>query len=336
MKEQTELTATRIGLKVIEWEDTSSGPALFVECPALDEHTNPDGHRDACIYPGPPPTLHCVHNSCANSIKRVNQAMRSAHSSPPRNGMKGRQSKSQSKQKRNQELAPSQAAAELLEAAKSTKWTISDLAHSSPSVIPSDPMEQFLSHLELFRPYRDQGHIWSGFHYQSGKKEHRDNFRSYDSWLEFYKRCQAANALPMPFPLITPGIFKRNVESRADKNVIIQPWLVMEHDDLEKQEQLALAKFIENSFKLRLRAVVDTRGKSFHFWFDRPHPPQMKPILKLLNAWGFDPSAHKGIAQPMRVAGTFRPPSNDPLDYDSQLQYNPEFIQRLLYLDSND
>ena len=78
---------------------------------------------------------------------------------------------------------------------------------------------------------------------------------------------------------------------------------------------------------LRLRAIVDTGGKSLHGWFEGPTPEQRTELKAILPEWGFD-RAMFTPSQPWRLAGVTRPNATpDPLFFGMPI------YQILLWLD---
>ncbi|MEI6035792.1 MAG: hypothetical protein WCS65_16120 [Verrucomicrobiae bacterium] len=61
----------------IDWTDGTQG---WMECPGKSLHTKQDGGRDCRVMldGGKPPTVHCLHASCAGAVDAANFALRSA------------------------------------------------------------------------------------------------------------------------------------------------------------------------------------------------------------------------------------------------------------------
>jgi hypothetical protein len=81
-------------------------------------------------------------------------------------------------------------------------------------------------------------------------------------------------------------------------------FLILESDTLTKPEMLAAIQWCRQS--MRLRAIVDTAGKSLHAWFDMPDDETLEQLRVILPAWGFDPALFKP-SQPCRFPGVQRP-----------------------------
>jgi hypothetical protein len=120
-----------------------------------------------------------------------------------------------------------------------------------------------------------------------------------------------------------PSTFQPGTYSRSNKNVVVRRFHVIESDCLSKEDMLAVINWCHQF--MRLRAVVDTAGKSLHGWFDAVAPEveaKLKVILPNLGRESdeqektLDPALFK-LAQPCRLPGARR---------DGKLQ-------TLLYLD---
>lgn len=72
---------------------------------------------------------------------------------------------------------------------------------------------------------------------------------------------------------------------------------------------------------MRLRAIVNTAGKSLHAWFDYPSEEVVAELKTIVSAWGFDTEMFTA-SQPCRLPGSRR------VDKDGAWQ-------KLLWLDSN-
>jgi hypothetical protein len=61
----------------LDWESEDLG---WMNCPGQARHTKPDGPRDCklMLAGGKPPTIHCLHASCAHEVATANFALRSA------------------------------------------------------------------------------------------------------------------------------------------------------------------------------------------------------------------------------------------------------------------
>jgi len=168
-------------------------------------------------------------------------------------------------------------------------WSPPEIAKASPEPIPSDPWAQALALVKLFRP-RDV--VWIGEERDSGHWRHARHFRRAADWL-------AAGALAGP--RICPSSFRPGVISRAQRTVAARRFLVVESDELPHDLQGAIFQYLIEC-GLRLRAVVDTAGRSLHGWFDSPPPGGLARLKSFLPEVGADPALFNP-AQPCRLPG---------------------------------
>lgn len=165
-----------------------------------------------------------------------------------------------------------------------------DLWELSPIRLESDPANDWRLLLRLFQP---DDVVWIGDVHDSGPGKGR-HFQTVEKWL----------AYPMaPGNFTCPAIFKNNVESRSSLNVIARPFLVVESDTLTKPEMCAVFNWLRPI--MRLRAVVDTAGKSLHAWFDFPPKEALVELENVLPAMGCDKALFKP-SQPCRLPGAAR------------------------------
>jgi hypothetical protein len=186
-----------------------------------------------------------------------------------------------------------------------------DPAHgweNSPHRLTNEPQNDWRLLLELFQ---STDTIWIGGTMDScaddateyRKTQCRRHFRTVSEWL----------AMPTaPGQFICPASFKCGIHSRSNANVLARRFLVVESDTLKKSEIAAVFWWC-NQF-MRLRAVVDTAGKSLHGWFDPPGAAAEKDLRIILPELGCDPALFK-LAQPCRLPGARRGPGTQSLRY---------------------
>lgn len=179
-----------------------------------------------------------------------------------------------------------------------------DLWEPSPVRLLGDPSDDWQLLLSLFPP---DDVVWIGDMKDTGQPRHSTHFQSVKDWL----KSKAA-----PGPLIVPSAFRPSTYSRSKVNVIARRFLVVESDTLTKAESCAVFSWCRQF--MRLRAVVDTGGKSVHGWFDTLSPAYEAELVRILPELGCD-RALFNTAQPVRLPGHKRP--------------EKETMQALLYLD---
>ena len=183
----------------------------------------------------------------------------------------------------------------------------------SPSkVFDQNPCEDWKLLLRLFKSddvlwiAHDTKHSAGAIDTESWRNFCRTRFRSVEEWL---REPEA------PGLYTCPSAFKAGVHSRCNENVIARRYLVLESDKLDKDQVCAVFRWMEQFS--RLRAIVDTAGKSLHAWFELPALDDLLQLKIILPELGCDPALFT-LSQPCRLPGGNR---------DGR-------IQSLLYLDS--
>jgi hypothetical protein len=129
--------------------------------------------------------------------------------------------------------------------------------------------------------------------WDTGRPRHAWRFRKVREWL-------AETSCPGQF--IAPNTFNVGTYSRAAANVLRRKFLLVESDTLGRDEIGAIFRWLDFSVGLRLRAIVDTAGKSLHGWFDYPDPRVFSGLEQWLPGFGCDPAMFNP-AQPVSVTG---------------------------------
>ncbi len=293
----------------VEWQTDGMG---FTSCPGANLHTNPSSRRDCAVYLSGAPTIHCLHSSCRAVVDTANRQLRSEIGRLERTGQ-SIQLRRRSPSKDDLERRRKNEEAEKLErqAAKSLEPILRDftadpaeLWESSPVRLLDDPRDDWRLLLSLFPP---DDVVWIGDMKDTGQPRHSTHFQSVSDWL----KSEAA-----PDPLIVPSAFRPGTYSRSKANVVARRFLVVESDTLSKEKCCAVFTWCRQF--MRLRAVVDTGGKSVHGWFDTPSSADEADLVRILPALGCD-GALFNPAQPVRLPGHKRP--------------EKETMQALLYLD---
>lgn len=289
----------------IEWE--ADGVTGWTRCPGQQLHSNPSTKWDCRIRLDGAPTAFCPHTSCAGVIAEKNRLLRSEIGKAQR-GQFGawkpfRPSAEEILRQREQDRLQNlkdRAVQALGPIIAAHPFEPVDLWESSPYRLDGDAMDDWRLLLQLYKP---SDVIWIGCElYESGSPEHARNFRTVEEWRR---------ESDVPGRRICPNLFQPGVVSRSDKNIIATRFLVVESDPdpndpgkgLQKNDFCSVLKWLQKT--LRLRAVVDTGGKSLHGWFDYPPRAEFENLTKILEALKCDPALSK-LSHPWRLPGAMR------------------------------
>jgi hypothetical protein len=300
----------------IDWIDDVTG---YLECPGIEEHTTPNGPRDCRIRVDDVATLFCFHGSCQGQITEANHELRKGI-----NGCAGTAAKPRPKEDSavTHELIRRQREAEekevtRLQAQVGLGSVVRDFATTpekwlkqSPTRI-AEPRDQWRQLLHLFNP---DAVTWIGHDVRETDKD-SDRFATKFRTAGEWRSLRGPGA---PGMYTCPAIFKTGAFSRCNENVLHRPFLVVESDLLTKTEVGAVFAWMTQQC-LRLRAIVDTAGKSLHGWFEFPDEPSLKELQIILPAFKCDPALFKP-SQPCRLPGALRDGN----------------YQKLLYIDLQD
>lgn len=315
----------------VDWTDSTTG---FLPCPGAALHTKPSGKRDCRVRLDGAPTVFCVHQSCTAAIAEVNRNLRSALGKAEYHGASSvepprclrlsadeQKAIAERKARHDESERRRQAAKEQRERILAD-YAIAqaELFHASPVALSGDPVADWPLILRLFAPTDT---LWIGERNTSGHPQFAAHFRPAGRWAE----------LPhAPAQLICPNPFKPGVFSRSNDNVAHLRFLVVESDTLTKSEICAVFNWLHDTH--RLRAVVDTGGKSLHGWFDHPSEIALNRLKDSLPVLGCDPTMFKP-SQPCRLPGAVRrdgKPHFEGFSLPEGMSHEPT-RQNLLYLD---
>jgi hypothetical protein len=150
------------------------------------------------------------------------------------------------------------------------RWsgTLSDLGPSAE--IPEDPKEHFRIFSSLWQ--KDQT-AWVGQRYDCNAAFTSHLFNLATDWERAWDSVQSERLDHTSALVWNSQATARNIKQWA----IGRAFLVVEHDEVGRAEQIALLRAMTEGFKLRLLAVLDTGGKSWHGFFD----------IKSINAMSF-------------------------------------------------
>jgi hypothetical protein len=192
-----------------------------------------------------------------------------------------------------QERLKRRAAATLPGILRDFAWPLADCWHESP-VSGGDMEQDWRLLVGLFQP---DDVIWIGGERDTGQPRHAQNFRRAADWLASWQTC--------PGPLTCPATFKPGTCSRANANVEVRRFLVLESDVLPKDSMAAVIRWARQF--MTLRAIVDTGGKSIHGWFNFPSREVLREVEPIFEGLGCDKATLRP-AQPVRLPGWERKP----------------------------
>jgi hypothetical protein len=260
----------------------------FITCPGESCHTTPNTDPDCKLFHNDDGSvrLYCHHKSCRDVINHVNRRLAACHE---RCNRKRRRKSIPGLVDR--ERLTKQARGELLE---KFAWPYDNIVADSDDAI-NEPVEQH--YCQIFGLFADQDIVWCGRDVRdTGRPRHAWRFRTVREWL-------AETSCPGQF--IAPNTFQAGTYSRAAANVLFRKFLVVESDTLGRDEIGAVFRWLDLSVGLRLRAIVDTAGKSLHGWFDYPNGVVFSRLEQWLPGFGCDPAMFNP-AQPCRLPGALR------------------------------
>jgi hypothetical protein len=190
---------------------------------------------------------------------------------------------------------------------------------ASPVRLDGDPAKDWRLLVGLFAPAEV---VWIGPKGASGHEQYATHWRPAGEWL-------AAPSAPAPF--ICPSVFKPGSYARTVENVTARRFLVVESDTLTKADVCAVFRWCMKT--MRLRAIVDTGGKSLHGWFDTPAPAALERWKIILPELQCD-RALFNLTQPVRLPGWPRTDGKPAPVYDCPPGWPCQPMQALLYLDN--
>ena len=308
--------------KPVDWVQDQVG---HFECPGIHTHTSVDRPSDCTVFLDyDAPTIHCFHSSCVAEVEQANKELRRAVGGGGKhtlliNGreistgsiqrpMRSPRNRQEFLERRRKESRVTAAFTRKLEKVLvEYKWLEEDLKAQSPLAMPDDPREDWTLFLGLFEG--QEGAIWVGNEYDSGSQQHGANFQTVDEW-------SGVNEPPGNFTC--PSLFAPGTISRSNKNVCARPYLVLESDDLNKDDMAKVIQWLKTECKWRLRCVISTGGKSLHSWWVCPPLEWLPELTPALKAMKMDPAMFKS-SQPVRVPGILR----DQTNWQRIIYYNP-------------
>ena len=277
----------------ITWISDTEG---FCHCPGAHLHTARDGRKDCKIYLGSVPSLYCFHSSCSEvvqaTVKRVRRLLADLTGQIVPARPTAEQKAMQVKMQQREDLRK-RAATSRCSIIQANPWPVLGIPAASTSAIPSDTS---LHWREIMGLFGTDDVIWAGTIYDSGQPRHSRAFRRVEDWL---------NEAEVPGQFTCPSTFKAGSFSRGNASVQRRPFFVVESDELDRDSIASVFRWIRQDVGLRLRAIVDTAGKSLHGWFEYPPPEELEDLRIVLPELGCDPKMF-GASQPCRLPGALR------------------------------
>jgi|GEM_PF-322365 len=288
-----EIAESTIGSVI--WTSETEG---YCTCPGINSHTTKDGNHDCMVYIDHVPTVYCLHSSCKSAVDAKNKELRKAFNESQMSEGSCKKKKLTPEQirlikERNEKnsirLRAKNARCQILE----DKWLYADICKDSPVAVQGNEENHWKLLLQMF-PKGDV--IWIGGLYDSGKSENTNSFKTKEDWLTY----------PIaPSPFICPATFKPRSYKRSNESIVARRFLVVESDELNRDQVGAIFKWLKNRVGLRLYAIVDTAGKSLHGWFEFPDAEELEHLKLVLPTFGCDPKLFTP-SQPVRLPGALR------------------------------
>lgn len=299
-------------LGAVTWETHELG---FCKCPGEQLHSHATKADHCRVNLDGIPTVFCFHSSCGSAVETANHRLRSdiwkIENGGKSDGKKYEptpEDLEKLRQKREAEKLRHRAVESLPYILKKFHVEPADIWEESPVRLLDGPSGDWKLILQLFQP---EDVIWIGDKFSScsddadaeKKSLCRQFFRTRDDWLKLREA---------PANFTCPSTFQPGTYSRSNKQVVIRKFLVIESDCLSKTDMLAVINWCRQF--MRLRAIVDTAGKSIHGWFDAV-PSEVEAKLRVIlpnlgrasdeDEKTLDPALFK-IAQPCRLPGALR------------------------------
>lgn len=258
---------------------------LIVECPGWQLHTKPGREADVKVLGGRP-VLKCFHTSCEAEVTAVNRELWAELDElpleeRPQQTLEEKIALEKEKKLRRQLRELNWSAKHRL-LPKLSKVSPEEWLKHSPCPLAEVTQEEqaklFLQALyrQKFNYDWEYQHLWIGERWESGP-DFTGNFRTVADWLKV--------KYPLG-PQVSTWLFHRRVLDTGERkraNALRKLFLVLDCDHLDYETQGGVIEWVANAkhLCLRLRAIVDTGGKSLHSWFSLPPEPPPWPEREL-------------------------------------------------------
>lgn len=261
----------------------------LVRCPGEHLHTSPSNPRD-CKLLGTPcnPVLKCFHSSCADEVARINMLLSGRTLMRTSGNAAGTTPSAVSVP------TPVVDQTRINEVLAQHPWDYQAIESACPNEVSAITIESHARALLLL--FDDDDVIWFGRDvHDTGSQGHQWRFRTKSDWWN----------TPGNWGHFTcPSTFNPRSFSRSAANVKDRRYLVVESDILSRDQVGSIFQWMIAKGH-RLRAVVDTAGKSLHGWFEFPGEATLPGLKSELVQLGCDP-AMCGASQPCRLPGAER------------------------------
>jgi hypothetical protein len=273
----------------------------------------PLGHEDARLFLSGMPYLHCVHDRCESEVAALNAQLREAvKGAVDPEVWKAVFKPDKKEMARRKRLRAVRAAAKvkLLPLLLPHPVPLEYWMEKSPVKLEGDPKNDW--RLLLPGLYQPDDFIWCGELYESGP-DYKHNFHYVRDWLK-RKHCPGSQVCVAPFDadkrMLQDHLDMRRIPQDEDTGEYdlrgvrdfyrpkganhfvgfywdageyrrasefikgMKPYFVLESDTLSYEQFGAVVAYFMRQYKLR--AIVDTGGKSLHAWFDAPAYPEQR------------------------------------------------------------
>jgi hypothetical protein len=254
------------------------------------------------------PTISCFHGSCKDQVEATNKDLRRAlaGAGPELERKKlTAEEKQRIQEHTRKEHVRKRAANSKAAILKQYRWPYAQICQDSAVKLQDNVAEHWRLLLGCFG---SDDVVWIGGTYDSGKPEAQAHFLSAQEWLK--------KTTP-PGQYICASTFEPGSYSRTNDNVVARRFLVVESDVLGRDEVGAIFRWMQDAVGLKLRAIVDTAGKSLHAWFDYPAEPVLEDLKLVLPELGCDPKLFTP-SQPVRLPSALREKKHQKLIYLSK------------------
>ncbi len=187
-------------------------------------------------------------------------------------------------------------------------WHPADVWEDSPQRIDGDLTALCPRHFlaTLFGLSRSDALLWTGEVHHSGTA-HASRWKTPQEWL----RTQDATG-----PMTTPALWRPGTVSRTAGNVLDAPYTVLDFDGFDGKKpstpaeleehlraSLSLIRWLRESHRWQLAAILHTGGKSLHAWVHTPSRTALSSLREAAAPLGIDAGLIGRPEHPCRLPG---------------------------------